>query len=226
MQMFKLYRMLVVLAVGVTLGSPVWAQGMSRSRGAGWEFGIEAVYLDSKDLDFEGGTTMSVDDDFGLTLIFGYRVNPKLEMQFSFDWAEVDYTAHLESAILPNVSADVRGDLEAFTPRLNVIYNFRDAPVTPYVSAGIGWSFVDTNIPNSRVEVGCWWDPWYGQICTPYQSTKSVDAFAYQAGVGVRWDISRYYSLRFGYQKQWYDYSNATSTPDFDEIRLGFQWNY
>lgn len=224
--MVTFYRALVVLVVGMAVGSPAWAQGMSRGRGTGWEFGIEAVYLDSTDLSFDGGSQVSVDDDLGLTLTFGYLVNPKLELQFSFDWAEVDYTATLQSATLPNVSIDVSGDLEAFTPRFNVIYNFRDAPVTPYVSGGIGWSFVDTNIPNGRVEVGCWWDPWYGQICTPYQSTKSIDGFAYQVGVGVRWDIGRYYCVRLGYQKQWYDYNHASSTPDFDEIRLGFQWVY
>jgi opacity protein-like surface antigen len=224
--MNMLTRIFFVLLAGLVVSAPTLAQGMTQGRRTGWEFGLEAVYLDSQNIDFEGGSSASVDDDLGLTLTFGYRFNPNFELQFGIDWSAVDYRANLQSAILPGVSIDVSGEYEYFTPRVNAVYNFRDAPFTPYVSGGIGWAFIDTNIPNSRVQVGCWWDPWYGQICTPYQSTKDVDEFAYQAGVGVRWDISRYYSMRFGYEKQWIDFGNATSTPDFDQLRLSFQFTY
>ena len=105
-------------------------------------------------------------------------------------------------------------------------YNFLAADFTPYVTGGIGWSFIDTNIPNSQVEIGCWWDPWYGQICTPYQSTRTEDEFTYQVGAGVRWDFSPGFSMRFGYEKHWYDYGNATSTPDLDQLKLGVMFIY
>jgi opacity protein-like surface antigen len=214
-------RILFVLLASIVVSSPALAQG----RRTGWEFGLEAVYLDSTDLSFDGGSSASVDDDLGLTLTFGYRFNPNFELQFGIDWSAVDYSAHLVSSNLPGVSIDVSGEYEYFTPRVNAVYNFRDAPITPYVSGGIGWAFIDTNIPTGRVEVGCWWDPWWGQICTPYQSTKDVDEFAYQAGVGVRWDISRYYSMRFGYEKQWIDFQHS-SNADFDQIRFSFQFTY
>jgi hypothetical protein len=34
------------------------------------------------------------------------------------------------------------------------------------------------------------------------------------------------YSLRFGYEKQWMDLSEATGTPDFDQFRLGVVFRY
>ena len=214
-------RTLVVLALGVAFCSTSWAQS-----GVGWSFGMELLYQDSNDITFEGGSSTSVDDDLGFAFTFAYRFNPRMELEFGLDWASVDYSAHLQSALLPNTSIDVRGEYEYFTPRVNLNYYFTEGKVTPYVRAGIGYAFIDTNIPNSRVEVGCWWDPWYGQICTPYQSTKSVDEFAYQLGAGVTWKLGPGYALRLGYEKQWIDFGNANSAPDFDQIRLSFEYLY
>ena len=202
------------------------AAAQSNTRGPGWEFGADIIYQDSADVSFEGGSSASLDADWGLTVGFAYRFNERLELGFGLDWQTVDYDATLQSASLPSLQIGVSGDLEAFTPRAWVNFNLMQGPITPFVNGGIGWSFVDTNIPNSRVQVGCWWDPWYGQICTPYQSTKTDDDFAYQLGAGVRWDISPGYTMRLAYEKHWWDYSNANSTPDFDQWKLGFALRY
>ena len=198
----------------------------SATRGEGWEFNFDVIYQDSTDLSFDGGTTASLDDDFGFSIGGTYRFSDRLELGFGLDWQQVDYEANLQSATLPGLNIGVSGDLESFTPRAWLNFNLMQGPFTPYVTGGIGWAFIDTNIPNSRVQVGCWWDPWYGQICTPYQSTKSVDDFVYQLGAGVRWDVSPGYSLRLAYEKHWFDYGNATSTPDFDQFKLSFVMRY
>ncbi|HZF15912.1 MAG TPA: porin family protein [Steroidobacteraceae bacterium] len=218
--MFSKRGMLFLLAACIAMCAPAW------SRDTGWEFGVDAIYQSSTDMDFEGGSTASAGDDFGLALTFGYRMNSRLEFQFGLDWQKVDYDATIQSADVPALSVDVKGDYEAFTPRVNVNYNFMDGDITPYVTGGIGWSFIDTNIPNGRVEVGCWWDPWYGEICVPVQDTRSVDAFTYQIGLGVRWDMSNSMSWRLGYEKHWYDFKNTTSTPDFDQFKLGVVFRY
>jgi opacity protein-like surface antigen len=211
-----------VIAAGLFVSSAA----LSDTRDAGWDFGADIIYQDSSDISFEGGSTASLDADWGLALTFGYRFNAKLELGFGFDWQTADYNATLQSGNFPGLSIDVSGDMETFTPRAWLNYNFMEGPITPYVNAGIGWSFVDTNIPNSRVQVGCWWDPWWGYVCTPYQSTKSIDDFVYQVGVGARWDLAGGFSLRFGYEKHWFDYSKATSTPDFDQFKLGVLFRY
>lgn len=210
----------------ISAAAQAQSQSQSQTRGTGWEFGADVIYQDGNDVSFEGGSRVDFDEDFGIALTFGYRFNERLELQFGLDWNEMSYDASFVSATVPNLGVDVGGDMEAFTPHVALNFNFIDGAFTPYVTGGIGWAFVDTNIPNSRVEIGCWWDPWYGQICTPYQSTKSIDDFTYQAGVGVRWDFSPGYTLRLGYEKHWWDYSKATSTPDFDQLRLGLQFRY
>jgi len=200
----------------------------SADRGPGWEFGADLIYQLSQDIDFKGGSSASIDDDFGLTINFGYRFSDKLELQFALDWNDVDYDATLITD--PPVGAPgqigVSGSYESFTPRVALHYNFMDGPLTPYVKAGIGWSFIDTNIPEGRPENVCWWDPWWGYICGNVQDTRSIDGFEYELGLGLRWDFGPGYSLRAGYEKHWLDLSEADGTPDVDQIRLGITYRY
>jgi opacity protein-like surface antigen len=207
----------------------VWSLGaQAGSRDTGWEFGGDLIYQNSQDIDFEGGSKAELDSDLGLALTFGYRFNEKLEFNFGLDWNNVDYKAHLISADQNPIiaSIDVDGSMETFTPHVGVNFNFMDGPVTPYVTAMIGYSFIDTNIPDGPTQGTCWWDPWYGQICGTWQPTKSVDAFTYAAGLGVRWDVNDTWTARLGYEKHWVDISQATSTPDLDQFKLGFSIRY
>jgi opacity protein-like surface antigen len=202
-----------------------WSLAAHADRDTGWEFGGELIYQDSQDISGDNGSAAALDDDIGLALTFGYRVNGNLEVQFGIDWNTVDYTANLVSEDFPNLEVGVDGELESFTTRVGVNYNFIDGPITPYVNGTIGYSFIDTNIPDGPPQTGCWWDPWYGQICGTWQSTRSLDKFIYGAGLGVRWDTSDTLSVRLEYQKRWIDASDA-GTPDFDQIKLGLTFMY
>ncbi len=217
-------RTVLALVALIALSSPAWAQ--SSNRDTGWEFGADLIYLDSNSIDFQGGSTAEVEDDFGIAFVAGYRFNPKFELLFGLDYKSVDYDATIQSADTPGLSVDVRGEYEAFTPRAAINYNFIDGDLTPYISGGVGWSFIDTNIPEGRVEIGCWWDPWYGEICVPVQDTRSTDGFVYSLGAGVRWDSSGSFSLRLGYEKTWYDFEHASGSPDFDQIKFGVVFRY
>ena len=214
-------RYIVALA---TLCS-AWSLAAHADRDTGWEFGGELIYQDSADISGDNGSSASLDSDVGLAFTFGYRVNERLEVNFGLDWNTVDYTATLQSATLPNVSVGVDGELESFTPRVGVNFNFLEGPITPYVNGTIGYTFIDTNIPDGPPSTGCWWDPWYGQICGTWQSTRSIEEFIYGAGLGLRWDTSDMLSVRLEYQKRWIDASDA-GTPDLDQFKLGLTFMY
>jgi opacity protein-like surface antigen len=196
-------------------------------RGTGWEFGADLLYQDSQDIAFDGGSGASIEDDIGLGITFGYRFNDRLELQFGVDWQNVDY----EVTVLSDASLGLqqftgRGELERFTPRAAVVFNFFEGDLTPYVTGGVGWSFIDTNIPNAPPQNVCWWDPWFGYVCGQFQSTRTLDELTYNAGVGLRWDVSPGYTMKLSYEKQWLDLGTATSTPDFDQLRLGVTFRY
>lgn len=211
----------LVLLLGVCAGSMAQAAG---DRGPGMEFGADVIYQLSQDVDFKGGSKASLDDDFGFVLTFGYRFSSRLELQASIDWQDTDYDVDLVTQ--PGAHLRGSGNMEAITPRVAFNYNFSDGPITPYVNAGIGWSFIDTNIPQGRPQDVCWWDPWWGYICGRVQNTKDIDGFTYQAGVGLRWDLGPGYTLRFAYERHWVDLNEARGTPDVDQFKIGIAYRY
>ena len=201
-------------------------------RGPGWDFGGELLYQFSQDVDFEGGSKADLDDDLGLALSFTYRFNSRFELLFGVDWNSIIYKANIAPAPIspggPIVGSgfSVDGEVEYWTPRVGVNFNLLEGDLTPYVTGGVGWSFIDTNVPDGRAQSACWWDPWYGYICGTFQDTKSTDVLEYNVGAGLRWDLNRTMSLRFGYERHWLDLDEATSTPGFDQLKLGVIGRY
>lgn len=215
-------RHMLTAGIAIFTFVPAMAGAQSPTREAGWDFGADVVYQLSDDASFDGGSKLDFDDDLGLAITFGYRFTPRVELQFGLDWNSVNYHGVLQSVQNPALSASIHGDLESFTPRINGVFNFMNGPLTPFVSGGIGWSFIDTNIPTGQVQVGCWWDPWWGQVCTPYQATLSTDQLTYQIGAGLRWDFGLESTLRFSWEKTWFDLQHASSTPSWDQLKIGF----
>jgi opacity protein-like surface antigen len=112
--------------------------------------------------------------------------------------------------------------MESSTVSLNGAYYFMSGNFTPFVSGGIGYAFIDTNIPEGPPVNTCWVDPWGGYVCNSYVPTKTESDFSYNAGLGVRFDVNRQFGLQAGYYKSWIDFSNASDTPDFDIWRMDF----
>lgn len=217
----SIVRIVSLVAASLALSSVAFGQHTS---GTGWEAGVDIVFQGSKTLHFDGGTNVALDSDTGLSFTFGYRYSPHIEAQFALDWANVAYNANIVTG--PSSSASARGDYQSFTPRANIQFNFVDQPLTPYVMAGIGYSFIDTNIPAGRPVSGCYWDPWYGYICGTAQPTHSVDGFAFQAGVGARWDVNELWSLRAAYERHWVDLGSNGGTPFLDTGKIGFTYRF
>ncbi len=196
-------------------------------RQPGWEFGGEVIYQYSQDLNFEGGSSAALDDDIGLALKFVYRFTERLELLLGLDWNVVDYDINVAPGdAAAGLGFSATGDLETWTPRVGMNFNFLEADLTPYVMGSVGWSFIDTNIPDAPPQSACWWDPWWGYYCGTFVSTRSIDELTYAAGVGVRWDISSAISLQLGYEKHWLELGEATSTPGFDQVKLGIAGRY
>lgn len=221
---FSIKALASTLLIAAGLMASSLAQAQQSQRGAGWEMGVGAVYQDATTIDFDGGTTADLHADWGFALAFGYRFNPRLELQFALDWATVNYDANLVRAT--GAASRVSGDYESITPRVDLHFNFLDRPLTPYVLGGIGYSWIDTNIPNGRPQTGCWWDPWYGNICSTVQPTKEIDGFTYRLGLGVRWDIGYAMSLRLGLDRNWVDLGSASNDPYVDQAQVGLVWRY
>jgi hypothetical protein len=86
----------------------------------------------------------------------------------------------------------------------------------------LGITYIDTSIQTGPSNGTCWWDPWYGYVCSSYYPTKTQSDFTYGFGLGVRFDLNPKFSLQPSYNKAWVDINNASGTPDFDIWRLDF----
>jgi outer membrane protein assembly factor BamD len=190
-----------------------------------WEGRIAVSTSNSADVDFEGGTTADIDNSTGFALGFAYHWNDRLQFGSTFTYDQKDYAANVVTED-PADSFEVDGSLDTMTLMFDVAYNFLTGPLTPFVSGGLGWTWVDTNVVNAPPDVGCWWDPWYGYICFSSANTKTLNGLAYELGAGVRYDFSETLAADGSYRMRWVDFENATGTPSFDGFQLGLLWKF
>lgn len=190
-----------------------------------WEFTLGTLYQLGTTVDGQDGTGIETDDDFGFSIGGGYNFTDYLATSFGLQWARVGYGATAFDEDLNPVN--ISGNYDSFTVSGNLVYYFGDGALAPYVSAGIGWTWIDTNIPNGPPTSWCWWDPWWGFICSTSYPTETRNAFSYQAALGLRYDFDNDMTfMRLGWTSQWMDFENASGTPRFDVITLEIGWMF
>lgn len=220
--------MLVMGAVALAVAGVTVARAQERE--GTWETSLGVGFQNSTEADFKGGTQARFDSDTSFRLAFDYHYTDNLQVGLSFGLGTTDYDASIATDVNGDGNADgttnVRGDLEFSTMLLNGTYNFMSGPFSPFVTGGVGWSWVDTNIATEPPQVGCWWDPWYGYLCTSFQDTKTLDGLTYQLGVGARYDFSDTLAVHGSYRINWIDFSEADGTPDFDGFELSIGWKF
>ena len=181
-----------------------------RSREGRYEITLQPRYLASKTVDFGGGTSIDTDADLGFGMGFGYNFTNKFAMHADWSWASSNYQAKIGTSTGGTLgTTTASGTLDSSTFALNLSYYFLDGPLTPFVLGGIGWTWVDSNIPSGPPTGTCWYDPWYGYVCNSYQNTYAKDYFSYNLGLGGRWDVTPGFFLRGSVGWQWVDFDRA-----------------
>ena len=217
-----LRRGIIGLAM-LALAPAAFAQ--SADRAGTWETRLDIVYQNSSDWDFNGGTTADVDSDTSFLIGVGYHLSDNLELGGNVTFGQTDYTADIVGDQIGEIFS-VEGEYEYTSLIFDATWNFLPGAFSPFVSANAGWSWVDTNIATEPPQTGCWWDPWWGYVCTTFQDTKSIDGFAYGFDVGARYDFSDSIAAHLSYRMMWVDLDNADGTPDVDGFRLGIGWKF
>jgi len=216
----RMFPMVAVGALAVTLALPSPAQAQGAAREGSVEFILPLIYTTSQNLTAQGGSTASVNANLGFGFGLNYNLNNHFQVGGIFNWSSRSYSAELVDPTGANATRKVSGTVEASTIGVNATYLFIPTGFTPYVTGGIGSTFIDTNIPNGIPQSGCWYDPWYGQICSTYVPTKTQTAVSYTAGAGVRFEMTRSVSVQGSYNRMWIDLSGGY--PTFDAWRLDF----
>jgi opacity protein-like surface antigen len=207
----------IIVAAALLVALPVAAQ--SRRAGTN-EFYIGPVFTDGKNYSFDGGTTASTDTGVGLNLGFAHNTSSHVSLGVDLAWSEQDYRATVQPGPgNPNVAGQINGTLETATVRFFGTYHFLARDFTPLVTAGLGWTYVDTNIPAGLPENVCWAYPWYGAYCATYVPTKSTTKFSYNLGAGLRYDFGKGLA-RFLVNSQYVDFGGSYGSSNVIQYRL------
>lgn len=217
-----MYKTLGVLMTAL-LASQAQATDLSK-RSEQWEMGLIVSQMDSWDTSGRNGSAIDVDSDTGWGFLIGYNFNEHFHFGFEFIHNEQDYDA----TIIPDDPAGPPGTIEHELTNdqynFNFTYNFLAKELTPFVTGGLGWSYLDSNVSDGGGGAVCWWDPWWGYVCDSYYSTYSDTAFSYSVGGGVRWDITRGFTLRASINQRWVDIDNVGDTPEMMYGKFEFVW--
>ena len=196
----------------------------TQARAGRWEARVGASMGGSANVESKGGTTADIKSSTAFLLGAGYHLTQKLEVGGQISYDSKDYTADVVDE--SGGTTPIKGSLDAMSLMFDATYNILSGPLTPFVTGSLGWNWVDTNVVNAPPDILCWWDPWYGYLCTGSQNTKSLDGFGYQLGVGLRYDINHALAVRGSYNMRWMDLGEAKGTPSFDAFQLLLGWKF
>jgi opacity protein-like surface antigen len=215
---FTLLLLAVVYAAG--------ASAQTYSRANKWEFTLQPQYTHSQSFDTGNGSGGHVDSSLGFGFGVAYNLNNHLSIGGEFTWGTAAYDSTVAPADGLTAPTTLHGTLQSNTFRLNTTWNFLPGDFTPLVQAGIGSTYIDTNIPIAPPINQCYWDPWWGYYCGTYYPTKTAYYVSYMVGVGLRWEIDRSIFVRAMANRQWLQAGGSLGTPWTDQYRvdLGFKF--
>jgi opacity protein-like surface antigen len=223
--MIIILSLLFVVMAGAVLFAPIAeaqsvTPGRYGARAGTWDFYLPLTYADSATINGQGGSSVDLNADWGFGFGFGYNFNDNFQLNGLFNWNSRSYDATTVNT--DGTTRKYSNYMDTSTISLNGVYYILSGKVTPFVSGGVGITYVDTNIPTGSGSTSCWYDPWYGYVCSSYVPTKTENDISYGLGIGVRYDVNRQFGLQGSYNKNWIDMSRASGTPDFDTWRLDF----
>jgi opacity protein-like surface antigen len=204
------------------LGSQ-WA--VADGRAGTWESRLGIAFTNSTDGDFAGGTTVDIESDENLRLGLGYHLTDNIELGGMFNFGQTDYKANIAGDQIGEIFR-VKGDLDFTTIMFDATWNMMSGNFSPFIVGAAGWSWVDTNIASGPPQTGCWWDPWWGYVCSSFQNTRTIDGFTYQLGVGARYDFSSAFAVHASYRMTWVDFHQSDSPVDIDGFEISIGWKF
>ena len=223
-------RTLIFTLAIMAVSADAFAQRFNRQvdqeglRNKNWEVALSLVNQSGLDLSAEQGSSIDVDSEIGWGISFGYNLNNKWNFQYRLGLIKPDYLAVIVPEDMPDSPQVIDYTLSRYTHQLNATYHFFEGPLTPFIRAGIGYSTVDSNVPDSPPQTGCWWDPWWGYICDTTWSTYDTSEFTYNAGLGVRWDINGALFLRGSWVREFMKVDSGDLDFDLISIDLGLMF--
>ncbi len=198
------------------------------SRAEKWAFFLAPQFTNSKVLQFTNGAEADINEHSSVGFGFAYNLNAHIELGATFASSNSNYVGTRiidndpEDPDNPNGPQKFTSNMYTSSIDFNFTYNLLSTPFTPYITANIGSTYIDSGVPTGDIISGCWWDPWWGwYVCGPTALTYTTTELNYGAGVGLRYDFNRKLYIKGGVAKNYIDL-NSSNTPDFTTYQFIF----
>ncbi|MBV1916414.1 MAG: porin family protein [Pseudomonadales bacterium] len=215
----KILVLALIASISV-ISVPANAAGLKKVKRTGtWEATFLLRNQSSETYTGAGGfsdDSISFDSDMGFGFSFGYNFDQHLSLGLEFSGNRPRYTAEFNDE--NGDPQTLRREADAYATMFKLRYHFLDGPIQPFVSGGLGWTGIDSNIGTGN----SYCSGYYYWYC--YEDTFGTWGVGYTAEVGVRMDLPNRLFLRGSYGRQWSTKSiGSESTPSFDvgNLELG-----
>ncbi|HEV3008487.1 MAG TPA: hypothetical protein VGX52_05580 [Burkholderiales bacterium] len=213
----------LVLAGLLVAAAPAFAQEIA-PRGGSNEYSLNLLVVGSKRYAFEGGASARNDGGGGVGGSLVRNLNNYLAVGADLTFSQFDYRASVAPAA-GNAGAgfDTDGNMETIALRLHATWYLLAGPVTPFLTAGVGATFLDPEFGSDPPANACWVYPWYGQVCGAGAPKTTLTRLGYGAGTGLRVDLPRNQGfIRVLVGAEWIDIPEALSTVGYVQLRADF----
>jgi len=186
-------------------------------------------YLHSDDINFNGpfGTVKTKMDDTGLGGFgIAYHFNDFVSIHGDFMFGDASFSANAPIEGAPGSTIFVKQDAFIQTGRFNVDYNIINRRLTPFVTAGIGYQYLETELHNLPPVSYCWWDPCWGYICDVSHPYAWQTDFTWNVGGGARWNITDNLIVKAMVGATWLEYSGAHGVTTQLEGVFSIGWSF
>jgi opacity protein-like surface antigen len=160
-----------------------------------WELRIGPIFGLGQTVDFSNGSA-DIKNTTGFKAGAAYYLTGHLALGGNFSYSRGDFSSQVNNNGLMVGVQD--GHESVSTLLFDGMYSFLDGPFRPYLEAGLGYTWVDTNIASGPAVAGCWWDPWWGYVCSGYQPTHGTSSWLGQLGAGMQYNFNHEFGVSAG----------------------------
>lgn len=199
----------------------VTIEASAEPRGGTNEWSLNLLVVGTKHYAFEGGATARNDGGAGIGLTVTHNLNDYFAVGADATLSTFGYRARVAPGT-GNAGAgyDAEADMETGALRLHATWNLLAQPLTPFLTAGVGVIFLQTDRALDPPANACWVYPFYGQVCGAKAPTNTLARLTYGAGAGLRFELPHKQGfIRAFVSGEWIEISEALSTVGTVQLR-------
>ncbi len=200
------------------------AQAVAQSRADTNEWSLDLFIVGPKHYASDGGAAARNDGGGGIGLTLAHNLSDYFAVGLDATLSEFGYRASVAPGA-GNAAAGFQseGSMETAALRAHVTWNLLARPVTPFLTAGAGVVFLDSNLDSDPPASACWIYPWHGEVCSDKAPKSNLARFTYGVGAGVRFELPRELGfIRAFAGGEWIHVPEALSPVGYVQFRADF----